>query len=293
MQVFAVLNTLEAPMGFRINTNLDSIVGINNLSRTNSRLSSNFGRLSSGLRINKAADDAAGLAVSESLRSQLKGLGQAIRNTNDGVSIIQTAEGALNQIQNNLSRLRELTIQSASGTLGDTDRSYINTESTALLAEIDRLANVTEFNGRVLLNGAASAGTGTVSIDVQVGIQNTSNDRITIQVSSARTQALGINTVNLSSSTNAQNSIQSIDQAIQRVSSSRSVLGATQNRLGSALGNLAISFENLSSAESQIRDVDFANETADMSRNQILQQAGVSVLSQANSGNQAVLNLIR
>ncbi|MFM7201090.1 MAG: flagellin [Myxococcota bacterium] len=280
-------------MGFRINTNLDSIVGINNLSRTNSRLSSNFGRLSSGLRINKAADDAAGLAVSESLRSQLKGLGQAIRNTNDGVSIIQTAEGALNQIQNNLSRLRELTIQSASGTLGDTDRSYINTESTALLAEIDRLANVTEFNGRVLLNGSASAGTGTVSIDVQVGINNTSNDRITIQVSSARTQALGINTVNLSSSTNAQNSIQSIDQAIQRVSSSRSVLGATQNRLGSALGNLAISFENLSSAESQIRDVDFANETADLSRNQILQQAGVSVLSQANSGNQAVLNLIR
>ena len=280
-------------MGFRINTNLDSIIGINNLTRTNGRLSGNFGRLSSGLRINKAADDAAGLAVSESLRAQLRGFGQAIRNTNDGVSIIQTAEGSLNQIQNNLSRLRELAVQSASGTLGDTDRAYINTESQSLLSEIDRLANVTEFNGRTLLNGASTGGTGTVLIDVQVGIQNTSNDRLTISVSSARTNALGVNTVNLASSTAAQNSLQSIDLAIRSISNTRSLLGATQNRLGSALNNLQISVESLSSAESQIRDVDFAEETASLSRNQILQQAGVSVLSQANSGNQAVLNLIR
>ena len=280
-------------MGFRINTNLDSIVGINNLTRTNSRLSGNFGRLSSGLRINKAADDAAGLAVSESLRAQVRGLNQAVRNTNDGVSIIQTAEGSLNQIQNNLSRLRELAVQSSSGTLGDVDRSYINTESTALLAEIDRLANVTEFNGRTLLNGASTSGTGSVTIDVQVGIQNTTNDRIAISVSSARTQALGVNTVNLASSTAAQNSLQSIDLAITRVSSVRSQLGAVQNNLGSALNNLQTSVENLSSAESQIRDVDFASETASLSRNQILQQAGVSVLSQANSGNQAVLSLLR
>lgn len=280
-------------MGFRINTNLDSIIGVNNLTRTNARLSGNFGRLSSGLRINKAADDAAGLAVSENLRTQIRGLNQAIRNTNDGVSIIQTTEGALNQIQNNLSRLRELAVQSSSGTLGDNDRAYLNTESSALLNEIDRLANVTSFNGRVLLNGAASTGTGTVAIDVQVGIQNTTNDRLTITVSSARTQALGLNTVNLASSTAAQNSLQSIDSAIGRVSDIRSQLGATQNRLGSTLANLQTGIENLSSAESQIRDVDFASETAELSRNQILQQAGVSVLSQANSGSQAVLSLLR
>jgi len=279
-------------MGFRINTNLDSIIGVNNLTRTNNRLSGNFGRLSSGLRINKAADDAAGLAVSESLRSQIKGIGQAIRNTNDGVSIIQTAEGALNQIQNNLSRLRELAVQSASGTLGDTDRSYINTESVSLLNEIDRLANVTEFNGRMLLNGASTGGTGSVLIDVQVGIQNTTNDRISISVSSARTGALGVNQVNLSSSTLAQNSLDSIDNAIQTVSTVRSLLGATQNRLGSALNNLQTSVENLSSAESQIRDVDFASETAELSRNQILQQAGVAVLSQANSRSQGALSLL-
>lgn len=280
-------------MGFRINTNLDSIIGVNNLTRTNTRLSGNFGRLSSGLRINRAADDAAGLAVSENLRAQIRGLGQAVRNTNDGVSIIQNAEGALNQIQNNLSRLRELAVQSASGTLGDADRAYLNTESTALLSEIDRLANVTDFNGRVLLNGQSATGTGTVTVDVQVGIQNSGNDRLTITVSSARSAALGVNTVNLSSSTLAQSSLASIDLAISRVSATRAQLGATQNSLSSALSNLQTSVENLSSAESQIRDVDFASETASLSRNQILQQAGVSVLSQANSGSQSVLSLLR
>lgn len=280
-------------MGFRINTNLDSIVGVNNLTRTNSRLSINFGRLSSGLRINRAADDAAGLAVSESLRSQIQGLRQAIRNTNDGISIIQTAEGALNEIHNSLTRLRELSVQAASGTLDDAERAYINTESSALLNEIDRLADVTEFNGRVLLNGAAASGTGTVSMDVQVGIFNTSNDRISFTVSSARTVALGINMLTLDTSTNAQASLGSIESAIQTVSSVRALLGSTQNRLGSALNNLSISVENLSSAQSQIRDTDFAAETAELSRNQILQQAGISVLSQANSAPQAVLSLLQ
>jgi flagellin len=280
-------------MGFRINTNVDSIVGINNLTNTNNRLSGNFGRLSSGLRINKAADDAAGLGVSENLRAQIKGLNQSVRNTNDGVSIIQTAEGSLNEIENNLSRLRELAVQSASGTLQNTERSYINTESQSLLSEINRLANVTEFNGRVLLNGASSTGTGSVSLDVQVGIFNTTNDRINVSVSSARTEALGISTLKLNDSTNAQNSLSSIDSAIRTVSSIRANLGATQNRLGSALANLQSSVENLSSAESQIRDVDFASETADLSRNQILQQAGISVLSQANSRGQSVLSLLR
>lgn len=280
-------------MGFRINTNLDSIIGVNNLTRTNGRLANNFGRLSSGLRINKAADDAAGLAVSESLRSQVVGMRQAVRNTNDGISIIQTAEGALNEIQNNLSRLRELAVQSSSGTLGDTERSYINTEATQILSEIDRLANVTEFNGFTLLNGGSTAGTGSVSLDVQVGIYNTANDRISLTVSSARTEALGINTVSLASSTNAQSSLTSIDDAIQTVSSVRALMGATQNRLGSALNNLAFSIENLTAAASQIRDVDFAAETAELSRNQILQQAGVSVLSQANSGPQTVLSLLQ
>lgn len=282
-------------MGFRINTNLDSLIGVNNLTQTNNRLSGNFGRLSSGLRINKAADDAAGLAVSESLRAQIRGLNQAVRNTNDGVSIIQTAEGALNEIQNNLSRLRELAVQSASGTLDDSgdERSYINSEAQALLDEINRLANVTEFNGRALLNGNSTSGSGTVSLEVQVGIFATTNDRISVTISSAHSVALGVNGVTLETSANAQSALAEIDSAIDTVSSIRATLGATQNRLGSALANLQSSIENLSSAESQIRDVDFAAETADLSRNQILQQAGISVLSQANSGSQAVLSLLR
>lgn len=280
-------------MGFRINTNIDSVVGVHNLTRTNNRLSSNFGRLSSGLRINKAADDAAGLAVSENLRAQVRGLNQAVRNTNDGISIIQTAEGALDEIQNNLARLRELAVQSSSGTLNDTERTYINVEATQILSEINRLANVTEFNGQVLLNGASTGGTGTVALDVQVGIFNTSNDRINVSVSSARTEALAVNTVSLASSSAAQTSLSSIDSAIDVVSSVRAGLGATQNRLNSALVNLQSSIENLAAAESQIRDVDFAAETADLSRNQILQQAGISVLSQANSNSQAVLSLLR
>lgn len=280
-------------MGFRINNNIDSIVGVNNLTNTNNRLSGNFGRLSSGLRINRAADDAAGLAVSENLRAQIRGLNQAVRNTNDGVSIIQTAEGALDEIQSSLGRLRELAVQSASGTLQDTERSYINTEAVALLSEINRLADVTEFNGQVLLNGQSSAGTGTVSLSVQVGIFNTSGDRLTLSVSSARTEALSVNTVTLGTSTVAQTSLGSIDSALDVVSGIRAGLGATQNRLGSALANLQVSIENLSAAESQIRDVEFAGETASLSRNQILQQAGISVLAQANSSAQSVLSLLR
>lgn len=280
-------------MGFRINNNIDSIVGVNNLTNTNSRLSGNFGRLSSGLRINRAADDAAGLAVSENLRAQIRGLNQAVRNTNDGVSIIQTAEGALDEIQSSLGRLRELSVQAASGTLQDTERTYINTEAVALLSEINRLANVTEFNGQVLLNGQSSGGTGTVSLSVQVGIFNTSSDRLSLSVSSARTEALSVNTVTLNTSTAAQASLGSIDSAIDIVSGIRAGLGATQNRLGSALANLQVSIENLSAAESQIRDVEFAGETAALSRNQILQQAGISVLAQANSSAQSVLSLLR
>lgn len=280
-------------MGFRINNNIDSIIGVHNLTKTNNRLSGNFGRLSSGLRINKAADDAAGLGVSENLRAQIRGYNQAVRNTNDGISIIQTAEGALDEIQSSLARLRELSVQSASGTLQDTERSYINTEAQALLSEINRLANVTEFNGQVLLNGNATAGTGTISLDVQVGIFNTSNDRVNVSVSSARTEALSVNTVTLNTSTAAQASLSSIDSAIDVVSGIRARLGSTQNRLNSALANLQSTIENISAAESQIRDVEFAAETADLSRNQILQQAGISVLSQANSSSQAALSLLR
>jgi len=280
-------------MGFRINTNIDAIVGINNLTQSNARLSGNFGRLSSGLRINKAADDAAGLGVSENLRSQIQGLNQSIRNTNDGIGIIQTTEGALNEIHNGLDRLRELAVQSASGTLHDSERAFINTEASALLDEIDRLANVTQFNGRALLNGASSAGTGTVSLDVQVGIFNTSDDRISVNVSSARTEALGVNGISLATSSGAQTALSTLDDAISSVSSIRSELGSTQNRLTSALANLQSSVENLSAAESNIRDVDFASETADLSRNQVLQQAGVSVLSQANSSSQQVLSLLQ
>lgn len=280
-------------MGFRINSNIDSIVGINNLSRTNGRLSGNFSKLSSGLRINKAADDAAGLAVSENLRAQVRGLNQAVRNTNDGVSIIQTAEGSLNEITNNLSRLRELAVQSSSGTLQNTERGYINSEAQAILSEINRLSNVTEFNGQVLTNGSATTFTGTVSLDVQVGIYNTNDSKITLTVSSAHANAIAVNTIDLSTSTGAATALGSIDSAIDKVSGIRSNLGATQNRLNSALANLQNSVENLSSAESQIRDVEFASESASLSRNQILQSAGISMLAQANSSSQAVLSLLR
>lgn len=250
-------------MGFRVNTNIDSIHSTNQLNKTNKALSSSYEKLSSGLRINKAADDSAGLAVSDKLRVQISSMSQAIRNSNDAISMIQTAESALNEIYNNLSRVRELAVQSSSGTIQNTERTFINAESAALLNEITRLSNNTSFNGQQLLNGGAI---GYITFDVQIGIFNSTNDRLTLNFSSSTSNALAVNTVDLTNSTGAQAAIASVDSAIAIISNIRSTLGANQNRLNSSISSLTSTQENMSAANNQIRDVDFATETVNMSK---------------------------
>jgi len=276
-------------MALRINTNVNSVFAQKNLSRTQEKLRSNFEHLSSGLRITKAADDAAGLAISEGMRAEIKSLHQAKRNTNDGVSVVQTAEGALSEITDIVSRMRELSVEAASGVLQATERAYIQTEFTALQSEIDRIADTTNFNGLSLSNGT------TTSVDVQVGVNDTANDRIAVALVDGNTAALSIDTgsVDLGSAANAQSAITALDSALDTINDGRADLGAAQNRLSSAMHNLENYTENLIEAESRIRDVDFANETADMTRNQVMSQAGTSVLSQANQSAQTALSLLQ
>ena len=277
-------------MALRINTNVPSIFAQKHLSRTQERLSSNFNHLSSGMRITRAADDAAGLGVSEVMRSQIRSLRQAIRNANDGISVVQTAEGSLAEIEDKLSRMRQLAVQAASEVLQATERGFLATEFVALQSEIDRIANVSEFNGLLLSNGT------TPSVAVQVGIKNVAiNDRITVTLQNGNTTSLAV-TAALAALTNATSSfaaIAAVDTAINSINSSRSAYGAAQNAMTSALHNLESYTENLVAAESRIRDVDFAAETADMSRNSVFQQAGVAVLAQANQTPQAALQLLQ
>ncbi len=275
-------------MALTVNTNTASLNAINNLSSTQRSLSGNYERISSGLRIAKAADDAAGLGVAESLNAQSSSGRVAMRNTNDGISVIQTAEGAMDSVGDIISRMRELAVQSSSETLADDERAYIQDEFEQLSAEIDRIASACEFNGTALCDGT------TTQLDVQVGVMNTANDRITITLNDLTASTLGVDTaaVDLSSATTAQAAIDTFDTALDSVSSFRSDLGAVQNRLDSALGNMETYVENLESAESSIRDADFAYETAELAKNQILQQAGTSVLAQAKAMNQGVLSLL-
>ncbi len=275
-------------MALTVNTNLASMNALTNLNRTTRELGGTFERISSGLRINKAADDAAGMAVAENLSAASGSARVAMRNTNDGISVVQIAEGATSETVNIVKRMRELAVQSASETLDDDERAYIQEEYVQLADEIDRIALSTEFNGTALGDGTLT------QLDVQVGINNTANDRITIGVGDLRTTVLGIDTasVDLSTATGAQSAMDTFDTALDSVSSYRSTYGAVQNRLDSALRNLETYHENLSAAESQIRDADFAYETAEMAKQQILQQAGVSILSQANAVNQGALALL-
>ncbi len=274
-------------MPLRINSNVASVFSQKHLSRSQERLSKNFEHLSSGLRITKAADDAAGLGVSESMRSQLASLKQAMLNTNDGISLVQTAESSLAEIAGNLMRMRQLAVQSANGVLQTQERGYINTEFAALKTEIDRIANVTEFNGVFLSNAATS-------IVVQVGINDVAaNDRITITTQDGNIAALNLNANVVNTLVTAQTAIAALDTALDSVNTSRSAYGAAQNSLASALHNLESYTENLVAAESRIRDVDFAAETADMTRNSIFQQAGVAVMAQANSAPQVALQLLQ
>lgn len=277
-------------MGLRINTNVASLNAQRNLGNTRSSMEKTLQKLSSGQRINRAGDDAAGLAISENLKAQIKGLGQAQRNAEDGISLVQIAEGALSEVSNILIRLRELSVQAASDTIGSTERKFLNVEFDQLTQEIDRIANSTEFNRVPLLNG-----TGAV-FDIQIGTRNSPiTDRLTFDASSAdvNVAALGLNLASVADKISAQNSLASIDQAIVTVSGIRADFGALQNRLQSTINNIQVSVENLSAANSRVRDADIAAETAEMTKNNILVQAGTSVLAQANSSSKNALNLIQ
>ena len=275
-----------------VKTNNAANNALSQLNRTTRSLNRNFERISSGLRIARAADDAAGLGVAENLKAAHTSADVAARNINDGISIISVAEGATNEVASILTRMRELAVQSASGTLASSERAYIQTEFLQLSSEVDRISNVTEFNGIQLSNQGAN---GASTISVQVGINNTTNDQITITLGDLRATALGVDSasVDLSTAAGALSAIDAIDSAISSVSNIRSTYGAVENRLGNALNNIETFSEATKGAESAIRDADFGVETAALTQNQILQQAGVSVLGQAKNINQSALQLLQ
>ncbi|MBL8788512.1 MAG: flagellin FliC [Deltaproteobacteria bacterium] len=276
-------------MPLLINTNSAALSGQKNLSKTNTQMSQAIGKLSSGSRINNSSDDAAGLAVSEGLRAQTKGFKQAMSNASQGVAMLQTADSSMQTISDTLVRMRELAVQSASDGLTDTERAHVNEEFTKLSSEIDRTSNVTEYNGQKLLDGTAgTAGT----LTFQVGTRNTADDRITIAMSDLDTTALGVNASSVDTLTNAQNSIDDIDAALGTLNTRRAGLGAVVNQLGKAIDNLGSTVENLSVADGNIRDVDVAAESANLSKSNVLQQAGVAMLSQANAAPQLALRLL-
>lgn len=276
-------------MGLRISTNVSSLNAQRNLKGSQDMMNRSLARLSSGFRINQASDDAAGLAISENLRAQIRGLRQANRNAADGVSLVQVAEGGLNEVSSILIRLRELAIQAASDTIGDTERKFLDVEYQQLKSEIQRITEVTRFNGRDLLNGTGGL------MDIQVGVYNDDfKDRISFNASAANSSlaSLGISAESLASKAQAQTSIAAVDSALVSVNAIRANFGAMQNRLQSTIQNLSIFDENLSAANSRIRDTDIAAETADLTRNTVLMNAGVSVLQQANNMHQIALKLI-
>jgi len=276
-------------MGFRINTNIASIAAQRNLGVNNRESESVLSKLSSGTRITKAADDAAGLAISEKMKANIRSMKQADRNANDGISMIQTAEGGLNEASSILTRMRELAVQTASDTVGDSERSMTNMEYQNLKQELDRISQVTEFNGQKLLDGNGK------KYDFQIGVNNDDfQDRIGYDsnVVNTRIDQLGISELDVSSKEGSQSSLASVDSAIEKVSGYRAFLGAIQNRLTSTSNNLQVTSENLSQANSRIRDVDYADATAQQAKNSILTAAGTSVLAQANSSGQGALKLI-
>lgn len=274
-------------MAMSIRTNVSSLNAQRNMYQTQNQLDSSLSRLSSGYRITKAGDDAAGLGISVNLEAQIRSYNQGARNANDGISLIQTAEAALNEQSNMVTRLRELAMQSASDGIGNTERGYIQNEVTEQVAEIERVAQATEFNGQALLDGSAT------TLDFQVGIRNVAaNDRISVTTVDATTATLGIAALNLSTKAGAQAALTTLDTALQTLSSARATLGAAGNRFTSAVASIQASSESLSAANSRIRDVDVAEETSRMARSQVLMQAGVSVLSQANQMPQVALKLL-
>mgnify|MGYP003962406207 CR=1 FL=1 len=275
-------------MSMTIRTNIAAQRAAGQLGRTNKMLSKSLNRISSGMRINSASDDAAGMGVATNLETAVISARQGMRNANDGISIIQTAEGATNEVTDILQRMRELAVQSASETLDDDERSYISDEFAELSDEVARIANVTEFNGLSLSNNSNT------QLDVQVGIQNSSTSRITIDLGDLRAISLAVDTgnVSLANVTSAQEAIDNIDTALDSVNSYRSDFGSVQNRLDSALNNSQVNMEQLASAQSSVMDADFATETSNLTKLQIMQQAGVASLSQAKNINQSVISLL-
>jgi flagellin len=274
-------------MALRINANVASLNAQKNLSNVTGRLGKSFERLSSGLRINRAGDDAAGLAISERMRADVRSFRQAERNANDGVSLIQTAEGALNEVNGLLGRMRELAVQSASGTLSSSDKDALDAEFQQLQSEIDRIAQASEFNSTNLLDGV------TTSVTLQVGANTTSGvDTLDVTLESIRSTDLGVDSLDIGDGGDTDAAISSIDAAILSVTDFRGNLGAVQNRLESTITNLQVTTENLVAAESRIRDVDVAAETAELTRNSIIQQAALAILGQANIQPQQALSLL-
>ena len=275
-------------MGLRISTNVAAINTQRNMANSQRMMQSTSAQLASGSRINKAADDAAGLAISETMRGQIRSAIQAKRNANDGISLVQTAEGGLGEVSNILVRMRELGIQAASDTLGDNERALVQTEIAQLKDEVNRIARSTRWNSTNLLDGSSP------TFDFQIGIFATENDKITFDASknTATLYALGIQDIDYSTRNGARGSISTIEFAQQGVNSMRANLGALQNRMTSTVDTLAITEENLAAANSRIRDTDIAQATSEMTRNQVLLQAGVATLAQANQSTQLALKLI-
>ena len=285
-------------MPVRIFNNISSINSQRILGTNNDRLSQSVERISSGLRINRASDDAAGLAISEGLRSDIRALRQAVRNSNDGISLVNITEGALNEQGSMLIRLRELASQAATGTTGSTERATIQLEFNSLRNEIDRITETTEFNGQKLIDGSLSSSIASTSqVFIQVGIDNSVNSRINlneqINLKAVTASALSIDTLSVTTSTAALSALDSISNAISSVTATRGQVGAVQNRLIRSISNLSISVENLSAADSQIRDADIAEEVALLTRNQILVQASTAMVGQANLIPQSVLQLLQ
>lgn len=277
-------------MALTVNTNIASLNAQRNLNSSQTSLNTAMSRLSSGLRINSAADDAAGLAISEGMKAQVNSMNQAIRNANDGVSLVQTAEGALNEVSNILNRMRVLTTQASTGTVAQSQRSYIKSEFAQLANEITRIASATTFNGIKLTGSVAT------SVKIQVGTGNAAFDTIKVALKKMdASTGLGIHVASfgVSSPGSAQTMLAKLDSAISKVSAQRASLGASQNRLQSVINNLQVASQNTAAAQSRIADTDIAAETANMTRAQILTQAGISILSQANQAPQAALKLLQ
>ncbi len=272
--------------------NAQRILGINN-----DRLALSVERISSGIRVNRAADDAAGLGISEALRSDIRALRQAVRNSNDGIALINVAEGALNEQSSILIRLRELASQAATGTVGSTERATIQLEFNALRNEIDRISATTQFNGQGLVDGSlASTVSSANQVLIQVGIDSGVNSRINlneqINLTAVTSSSLGIDTLSVTAAAQALTTLDTINTAISKVTQARGQVGAVQNRLTRSVGNLSVSIENLQAAESSIRDADIAKEIADLTRNQILVQSATAMVGQANLIPQSILLLL-